>query len=344
MYEYIQNSIIEGSLKYLIQTTKNTKKYVLDNWDYVFPPVWAVFNLVGLPTIYTAYYNLTGNHLPEYIKFFFGLISIGVPLYQIHLIMKQTADIDDMIMKIVEEHKDDMDEPPPLIPVNVPYEQKYVNMWNKRVEQNPALLSNTSPENIETLKHNVLFETTPVGNIIMYYDHTKSSFVYYCDKTVPYGIINSVGRHYALKFNCEGLFFDEKTPPPKSSMNETEEKREKEENKKPITTIIQKPNVYAKFKSYRSTPMEKSNEHSKTENKPSIPVIEVNRYTCEGKLSNFNFLQRAPKIRKLSYKDFKGLYKKKTEEKKEEIHNDKLPPLVSGASHVGSSPTEFIVV
>ena len=348
MYEYIQNSIIEGSLKYLIQTATTTKTYMLDNWDNFFPPFWAFVNVIGVPTICASYYNITGNDIPEYIKFMLGLIGIGVPLYQIHLIMKQNAEIDAMIIKLNEEHKD---EPPPLIPANVPYEHKYVNMWNKRVEEHPELLSNTSPENLVNLKHNVLFETTPVGNVIMYYDHTKSSFVYYCDKTLPYGIINSVGRHYALKFNCEGLFLDENTPPPKSSMND-ENKNEKEENKKTTTTIKQNPNVYAKFKTYKSkssTSSETNKETSKTETKPSSTVIEVNRYTCEGKLSNFDFLQRVPKIRKLSYKDFKELYKKKTEVKevkevKEEIRQDVLPQLVSCSNTEGSSPTEFIVV
>ena len=354
MYEYIQNSIIEGTLKYLVNETKNVKQYVMDNWDNFFPPFWAFCNLVGVPVMSEMYYKMTGNDLPNYIRFIIALSFVGVPLYHIHAIMKENADIDELINKINEELPD---EPPELIPVNVPYDQKYVNMWNKRVENNPDLLSNTSPKNIENLKHNVLFETTPFGNVIMYYDHTKSSFVYYCDKTLPYGIINSVGRHYALKFNCEGLFLDENTPPPRSSIEDDNKDEPKEPTKSttPTTTIKQNPNVYAKFKSYRTNPVtsvESNKEASQKEPKQSSPVIEVNRYTCEGRLSNFDFLQRVPKIRKLSYKDFKGMYNKK----KVDVPKEESPTIVSsyntegsanpeGSPNTeGSSPTEFIVV
>jgi hypothetical protein len=55
----------------------------------------------------------------------------------------------------------------------------------------------------------ILFETSPRGNIIMFYDPYKQGFSYYCDSTgIPYNMLNAVAMKYVLMFRCRDFFVD----------------------------------------------------------------------------------------------------------------------------------------
>jgi hypothetical protein len=57
----------------------------------------------------------------------------------------------------------------------------------------------------------ILFETTPRGNIIMFYDPYKLGFNYYCDSNgIPYNILNAVAMKYVLTFYCRDFFVDDR--------------------------------------------------------------------------------------------------------------------------------------
>ena len=57
----------------------------------------------------------------------------------------------------------------------------------------------------------ILFETTPRGNIIMFYDAYKQGFSYYCDSNcIPYNILNAVAMKYVITFYCRDFFVDNK--------------------------------------------------------------------------------------------------------------------------------------
>jgi hypothetical protein len=57
----------------------------------------------------------------------------------------------------------------------------------------------------------ILIETTPRGNIIMFYDPYKQGFSYYCDSTcIPYNILNAVAMKYVITFYCRDFFVDNK--------------------------------------------------------------------------------------------------------------------------------------
>lgn len=58
-------------------------------------------------------------------------------------------------------------------------------------------------------KTRILIETTPRGNIIMFYDTYKQGFAYYCDSNcIPYNILNAVAMKYVLTFYCRDFFVD----------------------------------------------------------------------------------------------------------------------------------------
>ena len=63
-----------------------------------------------------------------------------------------------------------------------------------RIEKNPLELE---------WKRRILFENTPRGNVIMYYDPYKLAFAYYCDtSSMPYKLLNAIAMKYVMRFHC----------------------------------------------------------------------------------------------------------------------------------------------
>jgi hypothetical protein len=139
------------------------------------------------------------------------------------------------------------------------------------------------------LANSQLLEYTPLGNVLMYYDADKDAFVYYSDRVLPYGFIETVARRYVIKNNCTKLYLDI-TSPSSRSQKETVVSGMSDGTKEP-------PNggVFAKFKSYNAP---KTVAIKQTQQK-------INRYTYGGKIANFMFLKKPPKKTTLSYSEFK---------------------------------------
>lgn len=203
---------------------------------------------------------------------------------------------------------------PPVQVPPVPYHEKYDATWKKRMSTPVTPKDRLSSLFLSTLKNNVLFETTPFGNVIMYYDTNKESFIYYSDKTLSYPIVNAVGKKYVLTFGCEGLYQDTDTPTSTAAVSP-----EETQPPPPTVTVTESPkeptkSVFAKFKNYKnpSTAKAPGGPRPPYKNAAASPVVEPqqmdppkNRYTCEGKLANYSFLQKVAKVKPLSYKDFK---------------------------------------
>ena len=63
--------------------------------------------------------------------------------------------------------------------------------------------------NIEKLwKSRMLFDITPSGNVIMYYDVYKHGFVYASDQTIPYTVLCGCAMKYCKIFYCRDFFRD----------------------------------------------------------------------------------------------------------------------------------------
>jgi len=60
-------------------------------------------------------------------------------------------------------------------------------------------------EDTATSKTNILFETTPNGNVIMFYDNEKKSYDYYSDKVIPFRFLETVSRKYVVFFKCKSI-------------------------------------------------------------------------------------------------------------------------------------------
>jgi len=203
-------------------------------------------------------------------------------------------------------------------------------------------------ERLDKLKNSFIMEKTPLGNVLMLYNNKRGSFEYYSDSTIPYRYLEPVSRKYVKTFDCRAIYFDmeeelknyEKKIEEKEKKILAEEKRLlEEEKKKEYTTVVEpKKNVFAKFKSYNkdagtghvniAAPPKNSIPNNKvTENSNSNEKIllkeNANRYSYEGKLSNFNFLKKVDrkvvdKKYAMTFADFKRLQEEKNKKCKNE--------------------------
>lgn len=204
---------------------------------------------------------------------------------------------------------------PELIPLPVKTHEQLYEEKNKIAFDK---LENIPKEQLplESFKHKILMEYLPSsnGNVIMYYNHKQDSFYYYSDRVLSYNIVNLIGRKYAVRFNCKSLFLESDAPIQPEPEEKKETKDEKETNSTNTSTLshITKPNVFAKMKSYNNMKVKLSDNNISTPNTTNSKIekqiiANVNRYTYDGKLTNFSFIQSFPKYKKMSYKDFKKM-------------------------------------
>ncbi len=194
---------------------------------------------------------------------------------------------------------------------------------------------------LEKLKDCFVIEKTPLGNVLMTYNVSRGSFQFYSDNTIPYRYLETVSRKFVKFFDCRPIYYDmeEELKNYEIKLDEkelVEKEREKErraiedelKNGKNDGLILSQPkkNVFAKFKSYNkesgtghvnmaAPPKNSMPSKSVTENSPNTKILlkeNANRYTYEGKLSNFNMLKKVDKklVDKklaLSFSDFKKM-------------------------------------
>jgi len=152
-------------------------------------------------------------------------------------------------------------------------------------------------------KANILYENTPRGNIIMYYDIYKKGFAYYSDQSsMPYSILNTAVMKYVRVFSCRDLFMDDKVTPsdhpsPLIALQDLDEKTEKKKINKKASIIVPDKDLFkkapfAKLKKYKMEITNKENPHEK---EVKLVINNVNKFIYMGKLLNFSFIQKIPK-------------------------------------------------
>jgi hypothetical protein len=213
----------------------------------------------------------------------------------------------------------------PIVKPTVKYEDKYIEEYKKI---DPTVLS---AERLESLKHTFLIENSPFGNLMMHYDHSRESFVYYSDNTIPYRFLEVASRRYVIQNNCKSIHVSmehELTEAEKKLQEKKQKEKEKELEKEKTSEEPVKKNVFAKLKNYNTSSVRapnstKQNANSnsrpaptsnpKTEENTNIIVKEkANRYSYEGKFANFAFLHKVDKKaidkrHQMSFADFKKL-------------------------------------
>jgi len=195
-------------------------------------------------------------------------------------------------------------------------------------EQYKNILDDTN-SNIEKLwKSRILFDMTPTGNIIMYYDIYKHAFVYASDQTIPYTVLCGCDMKYCKIFLCRDFFRDNFYIPkhqlsPFTLMDIDQEKLEKKKKrqKRKELRIDFHSDAFLKPKPKTVTnPKEKESKYSLNEQEQMHESEELrpkdfykNIFQFVGKMRNISLLQspyyqkktHEPKVMLGSYSSFK---------------------------------------
>lgn len=170
--------------------------------------------------------------------------------------------------------------------------------YSKEELQNILVTPNNFIE--EEWKRRILFENTPRGNIVMYYDAYKQGFAYYTDSySIPYTVLNAAAMKYVLLFKCRDFFVDNQITPKSSPLIKIlleEETKPKEipnsKNTKFATSLKDAP--FAKFKNYAKPAENNVNQSDKIKDRITMPIeYNRNRFIYLGKITNFMFTQKS---------------------------------------------------
>ena len=145
-------------------------------------------------------------------------------------------------------------------------------------------------------KTKVLFENTPRGNIVMFYDAYKRGFAYYSDFFIPYEVLNACAIRYVLTFFCRDFFIDERFWPdnvrsPFLRVHLLDDSSTKKKEKDTKFDIAKGP--FAKLK---STPAQKGLTIPVRKPISVLPQKEIiqNKIIHLGKIANFSFTKDQP--------------------------------------------------
>lgn len=158
--------------------------------------------------------------------------------------------------------------------------------------------------NLETYwQSRILFENTPRGNIIMYYDAYKLGFAYYSDISgLPYSLLNAVAMKYVRIYKCRDFFIDTSITPETSPFVRKQQKKDGDNT----VSKIPKSKAFAKLKNYNTVSSQNSSEFESNTNLSNIMIN-------NGRIQNFSFLKKTMPIRKkktsVSYQDYKKQFK-----------------------------------
>ena len=227
-------------------------------------------------------------------------------------------------------------------------DKEVVEQKNKLLEQLKELESMTITEEEISVKardivinnkldkfiDNYILEYTPLGNIYMRYNNDKKSFEYFSNNSMPYRYLEPVGRKYVMTYWCKPIFVDIEEELKKAE--EIYDKKVEDLNNKELNKDLKKfnpKNVLVKLKDYNKDTKENSIRPMKnrTDNNSILPAQirnnlpdinkktekmflkeKANRYTWEGRLTNFCPLKKIDKKvldknLNMTYSEFKKL-------------------------------------
>lgn len=165
----------------------------------------------------------------------------------------------------------------------------------------------TTNNSLETIwKTRILMESTPRGNIIMFYDPYKLGFSYYCDQNViSYDILNTVAMKYVMIYKCYLFFIDQLILPEKENpliMHYLEDKKESKKN-----------DSFIKLKNYTSEKKEPSIQKKETMKNKFIYLGNIRNFKIiqpiskKNTINNFNSKLLDGITTNMSYNEFKAL-------------------------------------
>jgi len=176
------------------------------------------------------------------------------------------------------------------VEADIPYEVKwFVDFDDNEGEEGEEELTE---DFVNNLCLNAVTETTPRGDVLMYYSSKLGSFVYHSNtKEIPYKYLETVARRYVIEYNCKKLYIDIRKEYEKglNKYKEIKEKEEKEEKAAKDGTVEdvkenKKKQIFANLKTYNR----KGEVHNKQKDKIYILKEQANRYSYRGKIEEYS--------------------------------------------------------
>lgn len=240
---------------------------------------------------------------------FFSLVSIGYPVSKfiftrvrdfIYPLEKSKTEIERYVEKQLEEFKKFSDSDLSRAERNDTISHKF---YDKKILSDELQDANNEIES--SWKRRILFEHTPRGNIVMYYDPYKLGFAYYSDNAgIPYNLLNGVAMKYVRLFRCQDFFFDNYDIDQVSiliKVHTEEEKKEESEEKKKQSDEFKNKMKDAPFLKRKKLDQKKKDKDKKDEEtdkeKDERPKYR-NCFVHMGKMYNFSFLNSLPPIKR----------------------------------------------
>jgi hypothetical protein len=223
-----------------------------------------------------------------YYVYLFGYVGISSSLIYLTLFINNIVD------GYFERTETDEDsEAEAEVEADIPYEVKWFDEFDdngdKEGEEDEEELTE---DFVNNLCLNTVTETTPRGDVLMYYSSKLGSFVYHSrTKEIPYKYLETVARKYVIEYNCKKLYVDirkefEKGLNKYKEIKEKEEKAAKDAKDGKVEELKEnkKKQIFANLKTYNR----KGEVHNKQKDKIYILKEQANRYSYRGKIEEYS--------------------------------------------------------
>ena len=243
--------------------------------------------------------NLVWDDITTYYMYLFGYVGISTSF--IYLILMISQIVDGYFGISYTDGDDDEGEDVEKKEEDIPYEMKWFDEFDDtdtekdgegKSEGEEEFTEELTEEFVNDLSLNTVTETTPRGDVLMYYSSKLGSFVYHSKtKEIPYKYLETVARKYVIEYNCKKLYIDIRKEYEKglNKYNEIKEKEEKaaKDAKDGVvdeTKENKKKQIFANFKTYNR----KGEVHNKQKDKIYILKEQANRYSYRGKIEEYS--------------------------------------------------------
>lgn len=243
--------------------------------------------------------NLVWDDITTYYMYLFGYVGISTSF--IYLILMISQIVDGYFGISYTDGDEDEGEDVEKKEEDIPYEMKWFDEFDDtdtekdgegKSEGEGEGEEELTEEFVNDLSLNTVTETTPRGDVLMYYSSKLGSFVYHSKtKEIPYKYLETVARKYVIEYNCKKLYIDIRKEYEKglNKYNEIKEKEEKaaKDAKDGVvdeTKENKKKQIFANFKTYNR----KGEVHNKQKDKIYILKEQANRYSYRGKIEEYS--------------------------------------------------------
>lgn len=153
------------------------------------------------------------------------------------------------------------------------------------------------------LERYFLIENTPDGIVIMMYDPSRESFVYWGDKTsIPYNVLETVARKFVTTYECKNIYIERVDPSKKEETTTTTETDETTTTETEETTTTETTNEQPQQDSDDDVFVKKKTNVSSK--KGLSAAVKANSYLRLGKVHDFKPIPEKKLENNIDFKTF----------------------------------------